>query len=168
MKSLKEFYSSFYKRKSLKTEKECLECLAGINAPSLSKYDQGLCEGKLSLKEIFDALNNMDIKGLTLFKYEFKLPSFADDVSYFLQDLKSIKKLLWLLKYSEQFTSLKVNYEKSEICGIDCKKGVMGAFSNITSVDIVNDTVKVLGYHHMLAAPPSDRPVSSSKFRSQA
>ena len=69
-------------------------------------------------------------------------------MSYSLQDLKSIKELLWLLKYSEQFTSLKVNYEKSEICGIGSKKGVMGAFSNITSVDIVNDTVKILGCHH--------------------
>ena len=91
---------------------------------------------------------NPDNKGLTLFGYELKLTSFADDVSYFLQDLKSIKELLWLLKYSEQFISLKVNYEKSEICGIGYKKGVMGAFSNITSVDIVNDTVKILGCHH--------------------
>ena len=91
---------------------------------------------------------NPDIKGLTLFGYELKLTSFADDVSYFLQDLKSIKELLWLLKHSEQFTSLKVNHEKSEICGIGSKKGVMGAFSNITSVDIVNDTVKILGCHH--------------------
>ena len=71
-----------------------------------------------------------------------------DDVSYFLQDLKSIKELLRLLKYSELFTSLKVNYEKSEIFGIGSKKGVLGAFSNITSVDIVNDTVKILGCHH--------------------
>ena len=68
-----------------------------------------------------------------------------DDVSYFLQDLKSIKELLQLLKYSEQFTSLKVSYEKSEICRIGSKKGVMGAFSNTTSVDVVNDTVKILG-----------------------
>ena len=85
---------------------------------------------------------------ITLFGYEFKLTSFVNDVSYFLQDLKSIKELLWLLKSSEQFTSLKVNCEKSEICGIGSKKGIMGAFSNITFVDIVNDTVKILGCHH--------------------
>ena len=59
MKKLKEFYSSLYTRKSLQTDKDCLEYLAGISAPSLSKHDQGLCEGQLSLKEIFDALNNM-------------------------------------------------------------------------------------------------------------
>ena len=59
MKNLKEFYSSLYTWKSLKTEKDCLEYLAGISAPSLSKHDQGLCEGQLSLKEIFYALNNM-------------------------------------------------------------------------------------------------------------
>ena len=59
LKNLNEFYSSLYTRKSLKTGKDCLEYLAGISAPSLSKHDQGLCEGQLSLKEIFDALNNM-------------------------------------------------------------------------------------------------------------
>ena len=59
MKSLKEFYSSLYTRKSLKTEKEYLEYLAGISASTLSKQDQGLCERQLSLKEIFDALNDM-------------------------------------------------------------------------------------------------------------
>ena len=59
MKNLKEFYSSLYTRKSLKTEKDCLEYLAGISTPSLLKHDQCLCDGQLPLKEIFDALNNM-------------------------------------------------------------------------------------------------------------
>ena len=67
---------------------------------------------------------------------------------YFLQDLKSIKELLWLLRYSEEFTSLKINYEKLEICGIGSKKGVMGAFFNRTSVDIASYTVKILECHH--------------------
>ena len=33
LKELKKFHSSFYTRKSLKTEKECLEFLADINTP---------------------------------------------------------------------------------------------------------------------------------------
>ena len=59
--------------------------------------------------------DSKNIKGITIFGFEFKLSSFADDVSYFLQDLDSVKELLHLLEYSQQFTFLKVNYEKSKI-----------------------------------------------------
>ena len=50
--------------------------------------------------------NNKNIKGITIFGFEFKLSSFADDVSYFLQDLDSVKELLHLLEYSQQYTLL--------------------------------------------------------------
>ena len=43
---------------------------------------------------------------------------------------------------------MKINHEKSEICGIGSKKGVLRAFSDLSSVDIENDTVKILGFHH--------------------
>ena len=43
---------------------------------------------------------------------------------------------------------MKLNHEKSEICGIGSKKGVLRAFSDLSSVDIENDTVKILGFHH--------------------
>ena len=68
--------------------------------------------------------NNKNIKGITIFGFEFKLSSFADDVSYFLQDLDSVKELLHLLEYSKQYTSLNINYETSEICGVGSKKGL--------------------------------------------
>ena len=92
--------------------------------------------------------SNKNIRGLKIFDYEIKLTSFADDVTCFLRDFTSIEHLLSLLRYSHQFTSLKINYEKSEICGIGSKKGVSRAFSDFSSVDIENDTVKILGFHH--------------------
>ena len=92
--------------------------------------------------------NNRNIKGISIFGFEFKLSSFADDVSYFLQDLNSAKELLKLLGYSQQFTSLRINCEKSKICGIGSKKGVIGAFSKFRSVNLLHDCVKILGYHH--------------------
>ena len=81
--------------------------------------------------------NNRNIKGISIFGFEFKLSSFADDASYFLQDLNSAKELLKLLGYSQQFTSLRINCENSEICGIGSKKGVIGAFSNFRSVNLL-------------------------------
>ena len=83
--------------------------------------------------------NKRNIRGLRIFGYEFKLTSFADDASYFLQDVDSIKELLQLLKNSYFFNSLKINYEKSEVCGIGSKKGAAGAFSNLSSVDLTTD-----------------------------
>ena len=92
--------------------------------------------------------SNKNIRGLKIFDYEIELTSFADDVTCFLRDLTPIEHLLSLLRYSHQFTSLKINHEKSEICGIGSKKGVLRAFSDLSSVDIENDTVKILGFHH--------------------
>ena len=93
--------------------------------------------------------SNKNIRGLKTFDYEIKLTSFADDVTCFLRDLTSIEHLLSLLRYSHQFTSRKIKIKKkSEVCGIGSKKGVLRAFSDLSSVDIENDTVKILGFHH--------------------
>ena len=91
---------------------------------------------------------NENIHGLKFFGYEFKLSASVDDVSYFLKDRDSVKELLKLLEQSSQFTSLKVNYDKSEICGIGSKKGAIGTFSQFKIVNLINDFVKKLGCHH--------------------
>ena len=50
--------------------------------------------------EILFIRNKKNIRGLKIFGYEFKLTSFADDVSCFLHDVDSIKELLQFLKGS--------------------------------------------------------------------
>ena len=96
---------------------------------------------------------------MKIFDYEIKLISFADDVTCFLRGLTSIEHLLNLLRYSHQFTSLKINHEKSEICGIGSKKGVLRAFSDLSSVDIENDTVKILGFHYSYNKQLADKEI---------
>ena len=59
MKQLKTFYSSLYSRESVKSEKECFDYPSDINTPALSEDDQTLCDGQITLNEIFGALNNM-------------------------------------------------------------------------------------------------------------
>ena len=66
----------------------------------------------------------------------------------FLYNLHSVEQLLKLLQISREFTSLKVNYDKSEICGIGSKKGAIRAFSQLRPIDLLNDSVKILGCHH--------------------
>ena len=41
------------------TEKECLHYLSQVNTPRLSPGEKGLCEGKLTLQERWDALSSM-------------------------------------------------------------------------------------------------------------
>ena len=43
----------------MKTEQECFEYLAKIGAPQLSENDKAICEGKLTLQNIWGALNSM-------------------------------------------------------------------------------------------------------------
>ena len=91
--------------------------------------------------------NDKNIRCLKIFGHEFKLTSFADDVSCLLH-VDSTKDLLQLLKSSYFFNSLKINYEKSDVCGIGSKKGAVGAFSNLSSVDLTTETITILGCNH--------------------
>ena len=53
---LKEFYSNLYKRRSSKSETDCLNYLKNINIPKLSNEYMNKCEGRLSKQECWDAL----------------------------------------------------------------------------------------------------------------
>ena len=73
---------------------------------------------------------NVNIKGLNLFGTEVKLhaereieTACADGTTLFLRTLSSLKVLLQTFEKFERVSSLKLNLEKSEICGIGVKKG---------------------------------------------
>ena len=44
---------------SCKTELDCMDYIKYINAPSLSADEKTICEGKLTLKEAYEALSNL-------------------------------------------------------------------------------------------------------------
>ena len=97
---------------------------------------------KILLFSLFFFWSDKNIQRLKILGYEFKLSAFADDVSCFLYNLYSVEQLLKLLQISQEFTSLKINYDKSEICGIGSKKGAIRAFSQLRPIDPLNDSVK--------------------------
>ena len=45
---VRDFYSNLYKRRSTKTEKDCLEYLYDLNLPQLSDQDRNSCKGLLT------------------------------------------------------------------------------------------------------------------------
>ena len=59
MSHIRSFYSSLYKRRSSKNEKECLEYLRSFNLPQISSSERESCEGLLTRKECWEALQSM-------------------------------------------------------------------------------------------------------------
>ena len=59
LRKIEGFYNSLYTGKSLKTEQECLNYLTDINTPLLSEHESLSCEGKLTLKEIYQVIESM-------------------------------------------------------------------------------------------------------------
>ena len=48
MTKIKDFYSNLYKRRSMKTEEDCIEYLRTLNMPHLSEAERASCEGSLT------------------------------------------------------------------------------------------------------------------------
>ena len=90
---------------------------------------------------------NVDIKGLNLFGTEVKLTACADDTTIFLRNLSSLRVLFQTFEKFERVSSLKLNPDKSEICGIGVKKGVQMAFCGCKIVNLNISTIKILGVH---------------------
>ena len=59
MSHIKSFHSSLYNHRSLKNEKECLEYLRSFNLPQISSCERESCEGLLTRKECWEALQSM-------------------------------------------------------------------------------------------------------------
>ena len=89
----------------------------------------------------------MNIKGLNIFENEIKSTACADDATLFLTDLNSFFELLSLFQIFGSWSSLKLNLNKSELCGIGVKKGVDVAFRGCEVVNLDKETVKIMGAH---------------------
>ena len=59
-KNSKHFIGNYTGADSSKLRHSCYDCLKEINTPHLSSDEIDSCEGKLSMKECFEALTAMD------------------------------------------------------------------------------------------------------------
>ena len=66
--------------------------------------------------------NCKEISGIEIFGYEFKLSTFADDATYFILNEHSIQQLATLFSKFEEYSSLKLKADKTDVCGIGSKK----------------------------------------------
>ena len=88
--NIKSFYSKLYTRRSIKTEKEIFGYLYDLNRPKLSHEAMTSCEGKLMVKECWNALDsigNNKSPGNDGFTKEFYLAFFIDLNQYLVDSL---------------------------------------------------------------------------------
>ena len=91
--------------------------------------------------------NNNKIEGLEIVDHTFLYTAYADDSTFFLKNVESIRELIKVFSVFSSFSGLKPNLSKCEIAGIGLLKGVNRAVCGMKSVDLKNDSVKILGTH---------------------
>ena len=91
--------------------------------------------------------NNDDIKPLQLCDNTFLYSAYSDDATFILKDEASVKALFKTIKVFSEFSDLRPNFDKCEIAGIGILKGVNWALCGLKSVDLTQQTIKILGIH---------------------
>ena len=87
------------------------------------------------------------IKPLEILNETFLYSAYADDATFFLNDLESVEALINVLKDFYKYSDLNPNYDKCEISGIGASKGMLGVRWGMTTVDLTTNCVKILGIH---------------------
>ena len=70
---------------------------------------------------------------------------YADDTIFFVGDLDSASEIFKVFDTFSIYSGLKSNMKKCEIAGIGSLKGVKLALSEVNSIDLAQETIKILG-----------------------
>ena len=102
----------------------------------------------LTLEVLFVFIkSNENIKGIEIFKHALLYTAYADDSTFFLRDIPSVKELISSFNQLYHFPGLKANIGKCEIAGIGSLKWVTEAVCRLKRANLSNDTIKILGIH---------------------
>ena len=102
----------------------------------------------IALEVLFILIKNKDnIKGIDLYDHSFLFTAYADDSTFFLKDIVSVRVLIDTFKLFSCFSGLKPNINKCEIAGLGILKGVQKAVCGLQNIDLTNDAIKILGIH---------------------
>ena len=90
---------------------------------------------------------NADVKGIIIDETEIKLSAYADDGSFFVTDIHSLQAIFFICNQFREFSSLKLNLEKSEACWIGKAKGREDKPIDCHWINLYNDKIRILGVH---------------------
>ena len=102
----------------------------------------------LALEVLFVFIkSNENIKGIEIFKFVFLYTAYADDSTFFLRDILSVKELINSFNQFYYFSGLKANIENFEIAGTSSLNGFTEAVCGLKCIDLSIDTIKTLGIY---------------------
>ena len=90
---------------------------------------------------------NANIKGIIIEETEIKLSAYADDGSFFVIDVQSLQLIFFMCNQFREFSSLKLNLEKSEACWIGKAKGREDKPIDCNWINLCNDKIRILGVY---------------------
>ena len=73
--------------------------------------------------------------------------AFADDSTFFLNDLLSAKNLIETFKVFSLFSGQKANFSICEIAGLGFLKEILEAICSLKSINLTTGTIKILCVH---------------------
>ena len=76
-----------------------------------------------------------------------KLTAFADDTTFLVRDIQSLRRMLHLAKYFQEYFSFKFNVEKCEACWIGKAKGQSSKPIQCKWISLNRSSIKILGAH---------------------
>ena len=91
---------------------------------------------------------NANIKGIIIDETEIKLSAYADDGNIFVIDVQSLQLIFLMCNQFREFSSLKLNLEKSEACWIGKAKGREDKPIDCNWSNLCNDKIRILGVYN--------------------
>ena len=102
----------------------------------------------IALEVLFTLIKSKDnINGIDLYDYSFLFTVYADDSTFFLKDIASVKILVHTFKVFSCFSGLKPNINKCKISGLEILKRAQEAVCGLQNIDLTNDAIKILRIH---------------------
>ena len=91
--------------------------------------------------------NDESVRGFKFDKNEINLTSFANDVTFLVKDVSSVKRILKIMKTFGTFPSLKISVEKCEAGWLGKWKGNTDKPIDCKWIQLKTKTIKILGTH---------------------
>ena len=92
--------------------------------------------------------NNENIEDLGIFGSTYLYIGYADDFTFSLKNLNSVKKVISTIEIFSSFLDLKPNLSKFEISAIGALKGVTVAVCGIKCFDLIKECFEIPGIYY--------------------
>ena len=138
----------------LTNQESCV--MNGGNSTGYFKLERGARQGDpisaylfILVMEVFFQMVRRDrsIEGVNVCGHIFNIIAYADDATVLCNDLDSARRVKGAFDVFSKYSGLRLNETKTEICGIGVKRGVDIALCGMKSVNLLTDSVKILGVH---------------------